>query len=82
MYLNFCSINDIAITSANTNSDNNTVQTNKIIRFNNISNTRKFPSVLIKFTAPRIELTPAKCNEKIAKSTELPACAIFLERGG
>jgi hypothetical protein len=45
-------------------------------------NTRKFLNVLIKFTAPRIELTPAKCKEKIAKSTDLPACAIFLERGG
>jgi len=45
-------------------------------------NTRKFPKVLIKFTAPRIELTPARCKEKIAKSTDLPACAIFLDRGG
>ena len=36
MYLNFWSINDIVITLANTNSDNNTVQTNKIIRSNDI----------------------------------------------
>ena len=83
------SVNNIIITPAITGNDNSnntavikTAQANKGIRSNNIPNTRKFPSVLIKFTAPRIELTPAKCNEKIAKSTELPACAIFLERGG
>jgi hypothetical protein len=29
--------------------------------------------VEIKFTAPRIEDTPAKCNEKIARSTDAPA---------
>jgi hypothetical protein len=29
-----------------------------------------------------MELTPARCKEKIAKSTEAPACAIFLDRGG
>jgi len=29
-------------------------------------NTRKFPRVLIKLTAPRIEETPAKWREKIA----------------
>jgi len=59
-----------------------TAQANKGIRSNNIPKTRKFPKVLIKFTAPKIELTPAKCNEKIAKSTDLPECAILLDRGG
>jgi hypothetical protein len=39
-------------------------------------------TVEIKFTAPRIDEAPAKCREKIAKSTEGPACAIFLARGG
>ncbi len=29
--------------------------------------------VEIKFTAPRIDLTPARCREKIAKSTDAPA---------
>lgn len=29
-----------------------------------------------------MEETPAKCKEKIARSTELPACAIFLDKGG
>ena len=59
-----------------------TAHANSGIRSNNMPNTRKFPKVLIKFTAPRIELTPARCKEKIAKSTDLPACAIFLDRGG
>jgi hypothetical protein len=38
--------------------------------------------VEIKFTAPRIEDTPARCNEKIARSTDAPAWAISLARGG
>ena len=50
-----------------------TAQANKGIRSISIPKTRKFPNVLIKFTAPKIDLTPAKCNEKIAKSTDAPA---------
>jgi hypothetical protein len=38
--------------------------------------------VEMKFTAPRIDDTPAKCNEKIARSTDAPACATPLARGG
>jgi len=38
--------------------------------------------VVIKFKEPRIDETPAKCKEKIAKSTEGPAWAIFPARGG
>jgi hypothetical protein len=38
--------------------------------------------VVIKFTAPKIDEIPAKCNEKIAKSTELPLWAILDESGG
>ena len=36
----------------------------------------------MKFTAPRIHDTPAKCREKIAKSTDAPAWAIPLASGG
>lgn len=39
-------------------------------------------TVEIKFTAPRMDEAPAKCREKIAKSTDGPACAMFLARGG
>lgn len=36
----------------------------------------------MKFTAPRIEDTPAKCNEKILKSTDAPLWEIPRLRGG
>jgi hypothetical protein len=38
--------------------------------------------VVIKLIAPRIEDAPAKCREKIARSTDGPACAMFEARGG
>ena len=77
------------IAPANTGRDNSnktavikTAQANKGIRSINIPNTRKLPSVLIKLTAPKIDLTPARCREKIAKSTDAPAWAILLDSGG
>jgi hypothetical protein len=36
----------------------------------------------MKFTAPKIEDTPAKWSEKIARSTDDPLCAIVLANGG
>lgn len=36
----------------------------------------------MKFTAPKIEEIPARCKEKIAKSTEAPPWAKLDERGG
>lgn len=36
----------------------------------------------MKFTAPRIDLIPAKWRLKIARSTEAPLCAILAESGG
>lgn len=38
--------------------------------------------VVMKFTAPRIELAPAKCRLKIDKSTEAPAWAMPADSGG
>ena len=38
--------------------------------------------VVMKLMAPRIEETPARCREKIVKSTDAPACARFPARGG
>jgi len=38
--------------------------------------------VVIKFTAPKIDLAPARWSLKIERSTEAPAWAIALERGG
>lgn len=74
---------------ANTGKDNNkstavtnTDHTNNGIRSNNIPKVRKLPTVLKKLTAPKIDLTPAKCKEKIAKSTDPPAWATFPASGG
>jgi hypothetical protein len=52
------------------------------MRSNNIPKERRFPNVLIKFTAPNNEEIPAKCKEKIAKSTDAPLWAILLLNGG
>jgi len=60
----------------------NTAQTNKGIRSICIPSHRILDTVVIKFNAPKIEEAPAKCREKIAKSTEGPACAMLLARGG
>lgn len=50
-----------------------TDQTNRGIRSKVIPFDRILIIVVIKFTAPRIDEIPAKCREKIAKSTEDPA---------
>lgn len=74
---------------ANTGRDNNnkiavinTDQTNKGIRSKVKPLDRILIIVVIKFTAPKIELTPAKWSEKIAKSTDAPVWAITLDSGG
>lgn len=59
-----------------------TAHTNKGIRSRRIPCHRILITVVIKFTAPRIDEAPAKCKEKIAMSTDGPAWAIFLARGG
>lgn len=38
--------------------------------------------VVIKLIAPKIEEMPAKCKEKIVRSTEAPAWARFPAKGG
>jgi hypothetical protein len=85
----FRSVSNIVIAPANTGRDSSnnkavipTDQTNKGIRSNVIPTDRILIIVVIKFTAPKIDETPAKCNLKIAKSTEAPLWAIVDERGG
>lgn len=77
------------IAPANTGSDSNkrivvikTDHTNKGIRSKVISLGRIFIIVVIKLIEPRMEEMPAKCKEKIARSTALPLCEMFLARGG
>jgi hypothetical protein len=41
-----------------------------------------FKIVTIKFIAPKIEETPAKCKLNIAKSTAPPECAKIPDNGG
>ena len=38
--------------------------------------------VVIKLIAPRIDEAPARCKEKIVKSTLAPECEILLDKGG
>jgi hypothetical protein len=59
-----------------------TDQTNKGIRSIVIPLERILIVVVIKLTAPRIDETPARCKEKIARSTEAPAWAIPADKGG
>jgi hypothetical protein len=68
--LKFLSVNSIVIAPAKTGNDNNnknaviyTAQTNNGVRFAVIPGARIFVIVTIKLIAPRIDETPAKCNE-------------------
>jgi hypothetical protein len=76
----FRSVNSMVIAPANTGKERSkrtaviiTDQTNKGIRSKVIPSERILITVVIKFTAPKIDEIPAKCKEKIAKSTEAPA---------
>lgn len=77
--LKFRSVNNIVIAPANTGRDNNkrtavikTDHTNKGILSNLIKRDRIFKIVVMKLIAPKMEEAPARCNLKIAKSTENP----------
>lgn len=79
----------MVIAPAKTGSDNRskttvivTAHTNKGIRSSCIPCHRILITVVMKLIAPKIDEAPAKCKEKIAKSTEGPAWAIFDARGG
>lgn len=59
-----------------------TAHANNGTRSSRIPFHRMFITVVMKFTAPIMDDAPAKCREKMAKSTDGPACARFLARGG
>jgi hypothetical protein len=70
----------IVIAPARTDSDNSSSRaviaidhTNGGIRSSFILIGFMLIGVVIKFTAPRIEDTPAKCRENMARSTDAPA---------
>lgn len=64
------------------NAVTNTDHTNKGNRSNVIPGVRIFITVVINFIEAKIDEAPAKWREKIAKSTDPPACANPLESGG
>lgn len=59
-----------------------TDQTNNGIRSNDIAGDRILMIVVMKLIAPKIDEIPAKCREKIPRSTAPPGWAMFLDRGG
>lgn len=61
---------------------NITAQENNLLNSNFSLKTQRLKNVVIKLIAPKIELAPAKCKEKIAKSTPSLGCARTWERGG
>jgi len=85
----FRSVNNIVIAPANTGKDKSnkiavikTDHVNKDILSKDIPLVRMLIIVEIKLIAPRIEEIPAKCKEKIDKSTEAPEWDRVEERGG
>lgn len=59
-----------------------TAQTNSGIRSSCMPCHRILITVVMKLMAPKIEDAPARCREKIARSTDGPAWAILDARGG
>lgn len=59
-----------------------TDQTNKGISFKPMPSERILIIVVIKLIAPKIDEIPARCKEKIVRSTEDLAWARLPERGG
>jgi hypothetical protein len=59
-----------------------TDHTNKGIRSRDILAVRILIIVVIKLMAPKIDEAPARCSEKMVKSTLAPAWEMFLDKGG
>lgn len=85
----FRSVRSIVIAPANTGSESksrsaviNTAHVIKVMCMKVIFSLRILIMVVIKLIAPRMEDTPARCKEKIAKSTDGPLCEILEDRGG
>jgi len=83
------SVNNIVIAPAKTGKANKSkivvikiLHTNKDKISNLILIFRIIKIVTIKLIAPKIEETPAKCSEKIVKSTDIPLCEKLLDNGG
>lgn len=82
-------MSSIVIPAARTGSDRSsstavisTDQTNRGVWYCDRAGGFMLIAVVIKLIAPKIEEIPAKCREKIARSTEAPAWARLPARGG
>lgn len=87
--LKFRSVKSMVIAPANTGRDRSRRvavrrmdQTNNGVDLRLIPSIRIFIIVVMKLMAPKIDLTPAKCSLKIAKSTETPEWNKPLDNGG
>lgn len=87
--LRFRSVRSIVIPAAKTGRDRSnrtavikTDQTNKGVWYWERAGGFILIIVVMKLIAPRIDETPARWREKIARSTEAPACARFPASGG
>ena len=85
----FRSVSSIVIAAASTGSERRrsttvifTAHTNNCIRSSVSPLARAFIMVVKKFSDPKIDLAPARCREKIARSTGGPACPMFEDSGG
>ena len=85
----FRSVSNIVMPAANTGSERrsstaviNTDHTNRGVWYCDIAGGFILMIVVIKLMAPRIEETPARCKEKMVRSTEAPAWARLPARGG
>lgn len=85
----FRSVSNIVIAPANTGRVSRrrttviiTDHTNKGMRSKRIPFHRILIIVVMKLMDPRIDAIPAKCKEKMARSTDGPECARLLARGG
>ena len=79
----------MVIAPANTGNDSSnrsaviaTDQTNSGVWSSVILSDRMLIAVVIKFTAPKIDEIPARCSEKMARSTDPPPWAIAPASGG
>ena len=85
----FRSVRSIVIPAASTGRERRrrtavirTAQTKRGVWYCEIAGGFMLIMVVIKLIAPKIDETPAKCREKIVRSTEAPAWARFPARGG
>jgi len=60
----------------------NTDQTKRGVWYSEMAGGFMLIIVVMKLIAPRIDEIPAKCREKIVRSTDAPAWAKFPESGG